>query len=192
MERETEQEIARETSRSSDAMRAVKAEFLAMKNGIVADALRKAGSPFRLIFGLNLPQIAEIAAAHGTDTALAEELWANVTVRESMLLAPMLVDTASFTPADARRWCDAVNCTEVADVLCHRLLRHLPFAAVLARQLLETGNVTDEYTGLRLFLNISRTCPQAAEAAARTHIGSSDRRNALLAADIIDRVCPNA
>ena len=38
MEREIEQEIARETTRSSDAMRAVKAEFLAMKNGIVADA----------------------------------------------------------------------------------------------------------------------------------------------------------
>ena len=46
-------------------MQTVKRRFFAMRNGVIADVLRKGGSPFRTIFGLNLPQIAEIAADTG-------------------------------------------------------------------------------------------------------------------------------
>ena len=46
---------------SFNEMQTVKRHFFALRNGVIADALRRAGSPFRIIFGLNLPQIAEIA-----------------------------------------------------------------------------------------------------------------------------------
>lgn len=190
MEKDTEKELARQSRASSEAMRAVKGEFMAMKNGVIADTLRKAGSPFRLVFGLNLPQIADIAAVHGTDAVLAEELWANTGTRESMLLAPMLADPAAFGMDDARRWCSAIPCTEVADVLCHRLLRHLPYAAELAAELAADADSMKAYTGLRLYVNIWRTCPAAAEAAARSHTADSSRRNAAIAADLLERVCP--
>ena len=192
MEKDIEIEIERPVTGSSEAMRAVKGEFMAMKNGVVADALRKGGAPFRLIFGLNLPQIAEIAAQRGVDSTLAEELWANTGTRESMLLAPMLADAATFSLDDARRWCATVPCVEVADVLCHRLLRHLPFAAALADEILVSGTDMSEYIGLRIYINIWRTSPAGAERAARSHVGSGCRRNAALAADLLDRVCPNA
>ncbi len=192
MEKDIRIDIERPVTGSSEAMRAVKGEFMAMKNGVVADALRKGGSPFRLIFGLNLPQISEIASRHGTDTALAEELWANRGTRESMLLAPMLADVENFDSDTARRWCADVPCVEVADVLCHRLLRRLPYSAALADELLDSGTEMKEYTGLRIYLNIWRSCPEAAERAARRHAGSASRRNAALAADLLDRVCPNA
>ena len=40
----------------------IKRRFFAMRNGIVADTIRKAGFDYRMIFGLNLPQLKDIAA----------------------------------------------------------------------------------------------------------------------------------
>lgn len=150
-----------------NAMQTVKRRFFAMRNGIIADTLRKAGSPFRFIFGLNLPQIAEIAGGTPHDRALAEALWANTTTRESMLMAPMLIDPADFSEADARRWLKSVNTPEVADILCHRLLRKTPYAWPLAESLMaEPENPYDRYTALRLAFNLVGSDPARALAVA--------------------------
>ena len=69
----------------------IKKEFFAMRNGMLGDTLRKAGMPYAVIFGLNIPQLGEIARRAQEDTAerdaLARELWADTKVRESRLLA---------------------------------------------------------------------------------------------------------
>ena len=85
-------------------MQTVKRHFFALRNGIVADTYRKAGSNFRIIFGLNLPQIVEIAKQTPRSTALADALWHNTTTRESMLLAPMIYPREEFTQELARQW----------------------------------------------------------------------------------------
>ena len=114
---------ARETS--FNEMQTVKRSFFALRNGVIADVLRHNGSPFRIIFGLNLPQIADVAAHTPRSQELAEKLWANSTTRESMLIAPMLVELDAFTLDDARRWVSDVPVREVADVLCLKLLKLL-------------------------------------------------------------------
>ena len=50
-----------------------------MRNGIVADTLRKAGSPYRIIFGLNLPQISEIARVTGCNHEWPKRFWPTTT-----------------------------------------------------------------------------------------------------------------
>lgn len=148
----TEEQISEKAYRP---MQAVKRHFFAMRNGIIADTLRQAGSPFRFIFGLNIPQLAETAEMTGKNRDLAEELWANSTTRESMLLAPMLMPADSFSMDDALRWTSAIPAPEIADVLCHRLLRHLSYAPELAEEL--TSDPTDDmrcYTAGRLALNL--------------------------------------
>lgn len=143
------------TSNSYRPMQAVKRHFFAMRNGVIADTLRMSGSPFRYIFGLNLPQLVEAAAMFGKSRELAEELWANTTTRESMLLAPMLMPVEEFSEEDARRWIESLPAVEVADILCHRLLRHLPFAGELAYSLAEDENADmTRYTAGRLAINI--------------------------------------
>ncbi|MBS7373887.1 MAG: hypothetical protein KIG57_07450, partial [Muribaculaceae bacterium] len=42
----------------------------------------------------------------------------------------------------------------VADVLCHRLLRKLPFAQRVAEALLGSTSPMEKYTGARLLLNL--------------------------------------
>ncbi|MDE6157359.1 MAG: DNA alkylation repair protein [Muribaculaceae bacterium] len=157
--------------RTYSPMQTVKRRFFAMRNGIIADTLRKAGSPFSIIFGLNLPQIADIAEMTGKDTTLAEQLWSNNTTRESMLLAPMIVEAESFTYDDARRWVLSVPALEVADILCHRLLRHLPFAWELAEDLCGSDAPLAGYTALRLAFNLVATNPDRAIAIASNFTG---------------------
>lgn len=147
-------------------MQLVKRRFFAMRNGVIADTLRRAGSPFRIIFGLNLPQLVDIAADFRGDAALARALWANTTTRESMLLAPMLMPDDGFAVDEARLWVSQVPAHEVADVLCQRLLRRLPYAWTLAEELSASGQPMERYTALRLALNLLHGDPQRALAIA--------------------------
>ena len=129
----------------------VKRRFFAMRNGVIADTYRRAGSPHRIIFGLNLPQIVEIAAEFGPDSELAAELWANTTTRESMLLAPMLMRAEDITISRALEMISQCPGAETADILCHRLLRHTSFAYSLAEAACKASQpAMCRYAGLRL------------------------------------------
>ena len=161
---------------SFNAMQTVKRRFFAMRNGIIADTLRRAGSPFRFIFGLNLPQIIEIATEIGISSALAEELWQNRSTRESMLLAPLIVDKESFTQEDAERWIASIPAAEVADILCHKLLRHQDYAWELSEKLIhEKVTISSkknrvawtQYTAIRLAFNLVGQNPDRALAIAQ-------------------------
>lgn len=151
------------TEQKYNRMQTVKRRFFAMRNGIISDTLRKAGSPFHIIFGLNLPQLVEIAEETGKDPVLAAQLWANTTTRESMLLAPMLVDASAVTVAQAREWIAGIPCAEVSDILCHRLLRHISGAWELAESLSDSPvGEWNDYTALRLLFNLLGSDPQRA------------------------------
>lgn len=176
--------------KSFNEMQTVKRHFFALRNGVIADVLRKGGCPYRIIFGLNLPQIVETAAETPHSRELAERLWANTTTRESMLLAPMLVDRDDFTIDGALRWIESMpESAETADVLCHRLLRHLPYALELAGLLSDARRDIEVYTGLRLMANLVYSHPSEAKAYAEAYLAAhdgSDAPHARLARQIID------
>lgn len=138
-------------------MQSVKREFFALRNGVIADVMRRAGSPFRIIFGLNLPQLVEIAGRFGPDAELARLLWENRSTRCSMLLAPMLMPREEVTEPDALRLVEESPDTEVIDVLCHRLLRHLDFASSIVPRLAASERDLSRYAALRLALNLLST-----------------------------------
>lgn len=137
-------------------MQAVKRRFFALRNGVISDVLRKAGSPFQVVFGLNYPQLKEVAAFVGENEALADALWGNSTTRESMLLAPMVHPADTMTREKAEVWLSGSRTEEVADILCKSLLRRLPFAEALAFDILEREGASriETYGALRLLMNI--------------------------------------
>ncbi|MDE5567497.1 MAG: hypothetical protein K2J12_03550 [Muribaculaceae bacterium] len=168
-------------------MQTVKRNFFAMRNGVIADTLRRSGSPFRIIFGLNLPQISEIALKSPHSREMAESLWANKTTRESMLIAPMLVKQEDFTIDDARRWIADIPAEEVADVLCLKLLKHLGYAASLADELAGSSDRMARYTGLRLKFNLLNIDVRDALRYAEKALSSeTDKRCITLAAQLKD------
>lgn len=110
-----------------DTIREIKKQFMAYRNGIVADTLRSAGMDcYRVIFGLNVPQLAHIAGTQTPSMALAMALWADTGVRESRLLATYLFPPDQVDMQLALRLMDEVQTQEEADMLAFRLLRHLP------------------------------------------------------------------
>ncbi len=168
-------------------MQAVKRRFFAMRNGDLAAQMARGGISYRINFGLNLPQISDIAQAALTGTlpdnshkpddeerrTLARLLWDNTTTRESRLTAPMLLTPDDLDNESASEMLRGVMTTEEADVLCHRLLRHYPGAEEIAHRILADSGVTDlrRYAALRLLLNLlisGRGFIPAIEAAVRT------------------------
>ena len=150
-----------DTDKHQEILRGIRKEFFAFRNGIIADKLRKAGDPHHMIMGCLLVDIIGIVSrvreTIGDKTqmaAIASELWSDTNSRECRLAAPMLYPAESMTPDLALQWCESVETTEVADNLCHKLLRHLDFADALFRQLITQDQPLIKYTGYRLLLNL--------------------------------------
>lgn len=168
-------------------MQNVKRRFFALRNGDIAAVLRKSGSPYRIIFGLQLPQIVEVASATGTDAEMAERLWANDSTRESRLMAPMVADRTEFSPAYAKRWIASLMSVEETDILCHRLLRHLSFAPELVEEFAADGNDDmRRYLALRLARNLVYNSPELARKVAGEELARNANMTKRLAAETLD------
>ncbi len=132
----------------------VKKEFFAYRNGIIAEQLRAAGDPHTMIMGCQLTDVIAIAEHYEKSAELAQALWNDVNHRECRMAATMLYPTEDFDIETAVAWCQSVESVEIADVLCHRLLRHLPYALELWKQLLACDKKLVRYTAWRLLLNL--------------------------------------
>lgn len=167
-------------------MQTLKRRFFAMRNGLLADQMRRAGSNFRIIFGLNIIQLNEIAADYGHDAEFAAMLWENSTTRESMLLAPMLWRAEDFTYNDALRLCREVTNPEVADMVCHKLLKQRADATEIIDNLIASDEPLLRYTALRLTLPFigGKISAESALKMAETEIGKNEPLTTALAAMI--------
>ncbi len=132
----------------------IKHSFMAFRNGIVSDTLRKAGMPYNIIFGLQLPQIAEIARNNDKNLELADALWQDSGVRESRLLACYLYPLAKVNEEKAYELASSVQTIEEADILSFRLLRNLEFADALANRLSSEDSQLISYCGKALRRNL--------------------------------------
>ena len=132
----------------------IRKEFFAYRNGIIAEQLRAAGDPHTMIMGCQLTDVIAIAEHYEKNAELAQALWNDVNHRECRMAATMLYPTENFDIETAVAWCQSVESVEIADVLCHRLLRHLPYAKELWEQLLACDIELVRYTAWRLLLNL--------------------------------------
>lgn len=107
------------------------------RNGVIADSLRKAGMPYRVIYGLQLPQLKRIAAdlkeslSEEELVGLGEELHADRNVRESRLLAMAVYPPSRFSIEKGQEWIADLLTREEADLLPFLLLRYTPFLHIL-------------------------------------------------------------
>lgn len=113
----------------------IRKEFFAYRNGMLADTLRGYGDPHEVIFGLEVPRLAEIARRCEPSAELADALWADRESRECRLLASYLypIDSTEMEKCVAL----AAECRnqEEADMLAFRLFKRLPYAAELLAEL---------------------------------------------------------
>ncbi|MBD5189396.1 MAG: hypothetical protein HDS95_03870 [Bacteroidales bacterium] len=126
----------------NSTIKQIKQTFFAFRNGILADALRKQ-TPYEIVFGLQVPQIAEIARSLKPSMELADALWHDSKVRESRLLATYLYPIEEVDPEKAIRLASEINTVEEADMLAFRLLKRLPFATSLLSAMESRNDISD-------------------------------------------------
>lgn len=172
-------------------MQTVKRRLFAMRNGALAAQMRSGGLNYRINFGLNIPQVKEIATDiinMGLDRhellGLANALWENENTRESRLTAPMIYPPEEMTAHLAAEWLRQAQTIEIADHLCHSLLRKLPFAGNLANEVLSDKTASDinRYTALRLTLNLMMLHKTTAAHAREVALAEQQRQCRLTAA----------
>jgi len=117
----------------------IKKELRASMNGILSARMREAGMPFRLIFGVELPRLRSIADEFPQDAELANQLWSQ-NIRETKLLAIMLMPPVAFTPEQANLWAETMVTAEEAQVLAMMLLPKTNHAKDTSIAWLRQGN----------------------------------------------------
>lgn len=90
---------------------------------MVSNLLREHGYQYKVAFGCSLPDVKAVAKdiqsmeLSESGKELAESLWADTAIRESMMVAPMLYPRGEMDIPTAQRWAEACPTAEVADLL---------------------------------------------------------------------------
>lgn len=113
----------------------IKQYFFAHRNGVTADILRRAGSPFGMIFGVEVPVISSLARQIGMNLDLGRILWADRDVRESRLLAPWLFIPEDITRDECLDMALTVRDSEDALMLAFRILKRRDDAREILEEL---------------------------------------------------------
>ena len=132
-----------------ETVREIKGKLRLFMNGVLSQSLREKGLKYRLIFGVELPRLREIAAGYQPNHELAQALWKE-DIRECKILAAYLQPTGTFCPEFADLWMEQIHNSELADYICMALFRRLPYASQKAFQWIASNERMTVYTGFRL------------------------------------------
>ena len=171
-----------------ETIQEIKQRFFLFRNGIVSDSMRSKGAPYKVIFGLTLPQIREVAAEVAASAELAETLWANAGTRESVLLAPMVYPRDEMTPETALRWVASAPSAEAVDILCHSLLRRLDFATDLIGKLAGGESEIERYGAVRLAFNLLPGSKEIGRSVAEREVGRRSPMTYAVARQLLDEI----
>lgn len=104
-------------------IKAIRNRLRLSMNGVVAASMREKGMHYKLIFGVSLPELCEIAEVFKEEASveLVESLWQE-DVRELKILATMLYPADAFTAERATAWVATISYLEIVEQLARNLL----------------------------------------------------------------------
>ena len=135
-----------------DKIREIKGQLRLYMNGVVSQSMRKKGLDYKLIFGVELPRLKEIAQTIEPSSVLAEALWLENN-RECKILATMIYPKAEFTSEVANLWIEGVTNIELARFISMNLLQHLEYAPALCLSWIANSRELTQIVG---YLTMSR------------------------------------
>lgn len=124
-----------------ETMRVIKAELRSAMNGIASAAIRQSGMGYKLVFGVELPRLRQIASEfmpsspdeNSRARRLAVALW-DENIRECKMLAILIFPPTEFDGDMADVWISSLQPqqAELAQLLSMEILCRLPQAADLS------------------------------------------------------------
>lgn len=120
-------------STTTEKLQLIKRDFRSLMNGTAAASLREKGLHYRLIFGVEWPQLMRLSAEIGKDHDLAQALWKE-DIRECRLLAGLIQPVETFSLELADVWIETMHYPEEAQYTVLSLFQHLPHVSEAAFQ----------------------------------------------------------
>lgn len=117
----------------AEQLRYVKRSLRGVMNGPVSASMREKGLNYKVIFGVELPRLQQMAEELPHTYELAAALWKE-NIRECRLLAGMLMPSESMDAELARIWVEQMQFVEEAECTVLHLFSHQPWASVCAFQ----------------------------------------------------------
>lgn len=108
-------------------------------NGTTVGQMEGRGIRYRVNYGVGFPHLKELASMHRSDYTLAERLW-HKEIRETMLLAAMLVPAKEMTIERCRDWAALINNIDLVERTSMLLWGQLPIADELVNEWREADN----------------------------------------------------
>lgn len=146
-----------------EQLRGIKQQLRTMMNGPVSQSMREKGLTYKLNFGVELPRLRELADGLPHTYELAAALWKE-DIRESRLLAAMLMPTEAFAEDLADLWVEQMRFTEEAECTVLHLFSRLPYASALAFRWVSAEQGMFRLSGWllfsRLFMQGARLAPR--------------------------------
>ncbi|MGN0233759.1 MAG: DNA alkylation repair protein [Bacteroidaceae bacterium] len=137
----------------------IKKDLRASMNGILSARMREAGLPYKLIFGVELPRLQTIASEYTPNRQLAQTLW-NENIRETRLLACLLMPAEEFTHDLADIWGEEIPTAEVAQIMATHLMPKTRMACSISFEWIASDNIMKQICG---FLCVARLLQQSAQ-----------------------------
>lgn len=134
---------------SHDVAREIRSRFRTRMNGVVSENMRNKGLGYRINWGISLLHLKEMAAEYDKDLHLALELW-NDNVRESKIMALLLMPAEAFTPDLADVWIETLPTQEMAEMAAMLLFKDLSYAPSLAYRLIAQTQPLQQILGYNM------------------------------------------
>ncbi|MBQ9560420.1 MAG: DNA alkylation repair protein [Bacteroidaceae bacterium] len=134
---------------TADVLREIKKELRANMNGVASQKMREGGLAYHVNFGVELPRLRQIADEFMPSHEVAQQLW-HENVRESKILAAMLMPVDRFLPDLADIWAGQIPNAEIAQATTLLLFSRLPYAPEMAFQWMASERDTLQLCGLLL------------------------------------------
>lgn len=149
-------QISAKVAGTHDIAREIRSRFRTRMNGVVSENMRNKGLGYRVNWGMSLQHLREMAAEYSKDIHVALELWKD-NVRESKIMALMMMPAEDFTADLAEVWIDSLLTQEMAEMAAMLLFKDLPYAPELAYRLIAQTEPLKQILGYnmlsRLFTN---------------------------------------
>ncbi len=120
-----------------------------IRNGDVADAMKRSGIEYKMNWGVGLVDLRQMAKEFEPDHVLALKLW-NKQWRETMILATLLDEPAKVTEEQMDFWTKSFETTEVAEQASANLWVKSKYAFVKALEWCRGKKHLVHFTGIHL------------------------------------------
>lgn len=143
----------------AEQIKDIKTQFRLAMNGVASTQMREQGLVYKLNFGIELPRIRSIASEIAPSHELAQALWKE-NIRESKILAGMLMPVDAFVPEIADIWVEQIPTQEIAELTVMNLFSRLPYASSAAFRWVADSREIFQVCG---FLLLTRLCMKGCE-----------------------------